>query len=399
MMRTFGMIVHGEPVTNCQRFDPSNERSHTRDNVKAVDSILFLVGLLLVNLFVPASRGGDNLTWKQLSDIPNALGVAGPVCGTDGKVLIVAGGANFPDAPPWNNGRKVWRDSVYVLETADREWKLAGRLPRPIGYSVSISIPNGLGLDPGVAYLGGSNADGHYSDCGILRWKQGSIHHEELPPLPRACANASGAILEDTILIAGGIEQPDSTKAMQQFWALNFWALNLRQQPLQWRELPAWPGAERMLAVAAVQDGAFYLCSGVSLSAGLDAKPQRTYLRDAYRYRPKNGWTRVSDLPRPAVAAASPAPSLGQSCFLVLGGDDGRLLDFRPLDQHPGFPKSILRYHTATDTWQSQSESLPSSHVSTSAVLWHDQVVIPSGELRPGVRTPNVWAFANKDQK
>lgn len=338
--------------------------------------------------------GADNLTWKQLDSIPDALGVAGPVCGTDGNVLIVAGGANFPDAPPWNNGRKVWHDFVYVLESTDREWKLAGRLPRPIGYSVSVSIPSGLGMDPGVAYLGGSNAEGHYSDCGILRWKQGSLHHEELPSLPRACANASGAILEDTILIAGGIERPDSTLAMHQFWALN-----LRQRPLQWRELPVWPGAERMLAVAAVQDGAFYLCSGVSLSAGSDGKPRRTYLQDAYRYRPKTGWTRIAALSRPAVAAASPAPSIGRSSFLILGGDDGSLVDFRPLDQHPGFPKSILAYSTVTNTWVSLSDQLPASHVTTSAVLWRDQFVIPSGELRPGVRSPEVWSFSTIPQQ
>jgi N-acetylneuraminate epimerase len=349
---------------------------------------------LIFTVATSSLLGGDNLKWKQLESIPDALGVAGPVCGTYGKVLIVAGGANFPDAPPWNNGRKVWHDSVYVLESEDGGWKKVSRLPRPIGYSVSVSIPNGLGMDPGVAYVGGSNAEGHYSDCGILRWKQGRLDHVELPALPRACANASGAILDDTIFIAGGIEHPDSTQAMHQFWALN-----LRQHPLQWQELPAWPGAERMLAVAAVQDGAFYLCSGVSLSAGPDGKPQRTYLRDAYRYQPKVGWTRIADLPRPAVAAASPAPSIGQSRFLVLGGDDGSLVNFRPLGQHPGFPKSILAYSTITDTWTLLSGQLPASHVTTSAVLWQGNFVIPSGELRPGVRSPEVWSISTILQK
>lgn len=353
--------------------------------------------ILVALVFIVAMRplfGGDNLTWKQLESIPDALGVAGPVCGTDGNVLIVAGGANFPDAPPWKNGRKVWHDSVYVLESVDHKWKLAGRLPRPIGYSVSVSIPSGLGMDPGVAYLGGSNAEGHYSDCGILRWKQGSLYHEELPALPHTCANASGAILDDTILIAGGIEHPDDIQAMHQLWALN-----LRQRPMEWREIAAWPGAERMLAVSAVQDGAFYLCSGVSLSAGSDGKPQRTYLRDAYCYRPKTGWTRIADVPRPAVAAASPAPSNGPSSFLVLGGDDGSLINFRPLDQHPGFPKSILAYSAVTDTWMSLSDQLPSSHVTTSVVPWQGKFVIPTGELRPGVRSPEVWSFSTEDQR
>lgn len=335
------------------------------------------------------SWADDSWTWKQLERIPDALGLAGPVCGTDGNALIVAGGANFPDAPPWKNGRKVWHDSVYVLESPGGQWKMAGRLSKPIGYAVSVSIPAGVGIEPGVAFLGGSNADGHFADCWMLRWKEGSVQQEKLPSLPRACANACGALLGDTIYLAGGIEHPDATKAMHQLWALN-----LLQHPLQWQELFSFPGKERMLAVAAVQDEAFYLCSGVSLSAGPDGKPQRTYLNDAYVYRPKSGWNRIADLPRPAVAAASPAPTMGTARFLVLGGDDGSLIDFRPLDQHPGFPKSILAYHTITNSWETLPEKMPASLVTTSAVDWRGIFVIPSGELRPGVRSPDAWSFA-----
>jgi SSS family transporter len=256
------------------------------------------------------------------------------------------------------------------------------------------SVPDALGIEPGVAFCGGSNADGHHADCWLLRWKSGKLQQEALPSLPRACANACGALLGDTIYIAGGIERPDSTTAMHQFWAMN-----LREQPWQWRELPPWPGPERMLSTAAVQDGAFYLSSGASLASSTDGKPVRSYLTDAYRYRPKDGWTRIADLPRAAVAAASPAPALGQSSFLVLGGDDGTLVDFHPLDQHPGFPKTMMAYHTITDTWKTLSNELPASHVTTSSIWWQGQHVIPSGEIRPGVRSPEVWSLVSPLQK
>ncbi len=336
----------------------------------------------------------DAMAWSQLENIPSTLGVAGPVCGTDGNSLIVAGGANFPEAPPWNNGRKVWHDAVYVLDRPQGQWIEVGKLNRPIGYAVSVSIPAALGIDPGVAYLGGSNADGHHADCWIIRWKGGKLSQEPLPSLPQVCANACGALLGDTIYMAGGIQQPDSTKAMHQFWALN-----LSRQPLAWDELTAWPGTERMLAVAAVQDGAFYLCSGASLAAAADGRPVRTYLQDAYRYRPKEGWDRITDLPRPAVAAPSPAPAVGQSSFLVLGGDDGGLVDFRPLDRHSGVPKSILAYHAITGTWTTLPTRLPAPHVTTGAVSWQGQHFITSGEVRPGVRSPEVWQLTSKLQK
>jgi hypothetical protein len=30
--------------------------------------------------------------------------------------------------------------------------------------------------------------------------------------------------------------------------------------------------------------------------------------------------------------------------------------------------------------------------VTTPAVRWHNRIVIPSGEMRPGIRSPEVWA-------
>lgn len=340
------------------------------------------------------SSSQDSLSWRKLRSIPNELGVAGPVCGTDGHAFIVAGGANFPDAPPWKNGRKVWNDDVYVLEEPEGNWVVAGKLPRPIGYAVSLSIPAGLGIEPAVAYFGGSDAEGHYADCWLLRWTGNQLVKAKLPSLPSRCANACGAILDGTVYVAGGLETSDSAKALHKFWALN-----LRQRPYTWNELPVWPGPERMLANAAVLADAFYLMGGVSLSKGLDGSPVRKYLQDAYRYRSKDGWTRIADMPRSAVAAAYPAPIIEDEGFLIMGGDDGSLVDFRPLDQHPGFPKSIMAYQASTDSWQTLPTMLPASHVTTSGVMWRGRYVIPSGEIRPGVRSPEVWSFNFQSRK
>jgi len=343
---------------------------------------------MLISLLASAvGLASDNAQWSQLQPVPNELGVAGPICGTDGQSLIVAGGANFPDGPPWSNGVKVWHDQIYVLESPDGVWKEIGRLPRALGYAVSLSIPSGLSVAPGVACVGGSDANRHYSDCFVLRWQAGELQKQDLPALPMNCANASGAMLGDTLYIAGGLETPSATQALHRFWALN-----LNRQPLQWQELDPWPGPGRMLALTAVQDKALYLCSGAELTAGVDAKPVRRYLTDCYRYRPKQGWQRVADVPRPAVAAPYPAPVLGQSSFVVLGGDDGSLVDFQPLSEHPGFPKSVLAYHTITDTWKAALD-IPANHVTTSVVSWQGQWVIPSGEIRPGVRSPTVWSL------
>jgi N-acetylneuraminic acid mutarotase len=188
-----------------------------------------------------------------------------------------------------------------------------------------------------------------------------------------------------TIYVAGGIETPDATSTLNVFWALD-----LSKLKPQWQELPPWPGPARMLAVAAALGGSFFLAGGTDLVAGSDGKPQRIYLKDAYRYTPAQGWKRIADLPRPSVAAPSPAPTLGETMFLILGGDDGTKVGFQPLDQHPGFPGEMLAYDVSLDRWAVMGTA-PVSHVTTPAVWWRSQIVIPSGEVRPGVRSPEVW--------
>jgi N-acetylneuraminate epimerase len=39
---------------------------------------------------------------------------------------------------------------------------------------------------------------------------------------------------------------------------------------------------------------------------------------------------------------------------------------------------------------------VPFSLVTTNAVLWNNDIVIPGGEARPGVRSPQVWSLPVK---
>lgn len=319
------------------------------------------------------------LAWSPLPPIPDAEGFAGSFAGVSGGALIVAGGANFPEARPWEGGIKIWYDSVFVLESRGGAWRAAGRLPRPSGYGVSVTHGGG------VVCAGGSDARGHHRDTFLLRWRNGAMGVEPMPPLPRPAANLCGAILGDTLYVAGGIETPDATAAMR-----TFWALDLSDPKAPWRELEPWPGPARMLAVAGAQDGGFFLLGGADLRPGPDGRPERIWLRDAYRFRPDDGWKRIADMPRPAVAAPSPAPAVGQSHLLVLGGDDGSQLATPPT-KHRGFPREVLAYHTITDAWTTMGE-VPFSLVTTPSVTWDASIVVPGGEARPGVRSHDVWS-------
>lgn len=300
--------------------------------------------------------------------------------GVSGGALLAAGGANFPDKKPWEGGKKIWYDTVFVLEKPDGQWKVAGKLPRPLGYGVSVTHGGG------VVCVGGSDAERHHGECFILEWRNGKLGTKPLPPLPQPVANTSGALLGSTLFVAGGIEKPDSTSALKKFFALD-----LAVKAPAWRELEPWPGPARMLAVAAAQDGSFFLVSGADLHPGPDGKAARTYLKDGYRYTPGKGWKRIADLPRAAVAAPSPAPTVGTTQFFVVSGDDASQLATPPT-QHPGFPKSILAYDTRTDRW-TKTAPTPAPRVTVPTVPWNGAWLVVSGEQKPGIRSPEVWSL------
>ena len=319
------------------------------------------------------------LTWSQLPDIPDKEGFAAPFVGASNGALIVAGGANFPNGYPWEGGKKLWYDSVFVLEKPNGKWKTGHRLPRRLAYGVSINT------DKGLLCVGGGDSEKHLTDVFLLEWIDGKIKTTEYPALPRPCAFASGARVGNRVYLAGGIETPTATQAMN-----TFWALNLGKIQDGWKELPTWPGPERMLAVAGSAKRSFFLISGTNLHPDADGKPERTYLRDGYRYSPKSGWEKISDIPAPAIASPSPAPVVNRSKLLVLCGDDGSKVGSEPLSKHPGFPKRTLAYDAKKDSW-SDAGKLPFSIVTVPVTRWKGHFVIANGEARPGVRSPSVW--------
>jgi N-acetylneuraminate epimerase len=318
------------------------------------------------------------LDWHELPPLPDARGFAGSFAGVSGGALIVAGGTNFPDKKPWEGGVKVWYDDVFVLQEPAAKWEKAGKLPRAIGYGVSITT------DEGVVLIGGGNAKENFREVLLMKWADGRMSFSPLPSLPMPCAFMSGARSGDTIYVSGGIERPDATSALD-----SLWALNLKKPEAGWRVLPPHPGGGRILAAGGTIDDVFFTFSGAGLKQGTDGKPARIWQKDAWRYSPSEGWQRLADLPRVAVAAPSPMPFIN-GCLLVLGGDDGALVDFEPKEKHPGFPKSVLSYDAAQNQWSS-AEEVPFSLVTSPCVMWSGQIVIPGGEARPGVRSPAVW--------
>lgn len=323
--------------------------------------------------------------WTKFPSLPDKEGFAGPFAGISNGSLLVAGGANFPDKKPWEGGKKVWYDSVFVLENPSGKWKIAGKLARPLGYGISVTHGNG------VVCVGGSDADRHYADAFRLECKDGKLITTALPSLPQPLANACGAMVGDFLYVAGGQERPDSKSALK-----SAWMIDLSMATPKWKIIDACPGDGRILAIAAGFNDAFWVAGGTNLVAGNSGTVERRYLKDAYRYDPGKGWKRIADLPHPVVAAPSPAPT-DATGFYLLGGDDGSQVGTVP-SEHRGFTKQVVRYDLKAEKWVHSGE-IPAPRVTVPCVPWNDAWVVPSGETRPGIRSPEVWALISRKKK
>jgi len=328
------------------------------------------------------------LDWQALPDLPDPLGVAGPFVGVHNGALIVAGGANFPE-PVWETS-KVWHNQVYVLsKTADGpKWITAAPLPRPIGYGAAVSTPDG------IVCMGGNDSESTFREVFLLMWdpvlKQ--VTQVDYPPLPTPCANGQAVLIGDTVYLAGGQSGSGLETAMKNFWALD---LSKKGDPaaFQWRELEAWPGPSRSLNLTVAQHNGYHECVYV-MSGRRQNGEDAEFLKDVWEYTPKtNSWRQRLDAPRSVMAGT--AIGVGQSHIVVLGGDDGELFTKADelKDDHPGFVRESLSYHTVTDTWSSGGP-MPANHVTTIPVMWDGRIVIASGEVRPRVRTSGIWSIS-----
>ena len=378
-------------------------RSDMKFGVRSLVGLILLAASSSVVAAVPQGRAVFD--WSPLALLPDSVGVVGAFAGVSEGVLIVAGGTDTPEGLPSGGSPKVWQDRIFLLDLKTLRpddakhqsrgilWRESSlRLPRPLAYGVSLTTPDG------VLCIGGGDGRRHYHDVFLLRIHDGRLQRVDLPPTPRPVAFACGALVGRTVYVAGGRASPEAPETLK-----NFWAIDLAQpvDKRHWRRLQPWPGRPRMLAVAGAQAGAFFLFSGIELVAGASGSVNRDYLRSSYSYKPQRGWCRTADVPRSVAAAASPAPSLGQTHLAIIGGADGTHITSQ--GEHTGFCREVLAYETITDTWTATGEiALPDgtlSAVSTVAVPWGENFILPSSEACPGVGPVQLLLARRQRQK
>jgi N-acetylneuraminate epimerase len=382
-------------------------------------SIAFLISIFtLITFYSMAQKPVLTISWKKIASVPDAgdaktsLGLAGAINGVNNDVLIVAGGSNFPDKLPWEGGKKVYYDKIFVLQKKGNEYcwnkKVKSVLPESIAYCGNTSTPSG------IAYVGGENENGISDKCFLLKWneKENAVDVKPLPDFPLALTNIAVTNIEDVIYAVGGDEQNNSSNS--------FFSLDLKDKNLHWKKLPGLPVALANATVVAqnCKSGKkIFVIGGRSKTpSGISDLHNTVFAFDIQ----KNQWKRCADISNGAHTtklSAAGGVALGNNEILITGLDNGNT--FHQIEtliskiarannaeekeklteeknnlsiHHKGFDKSLLLYNTNSDVWTKIGELPFPAHVTTTDVKWGNDIIVSNGEIKPGVRTPDVMA-------
>jgi N-acetylneuraminate epimerase len=373
-------------------------------------TILFFAALLFFMPDTIAQKTKVNsIRWEIAGTLPaingetKALGVAGPVAGVHNNVLIVAGGANFPDGMPWNGGKKRYYSDVYIFQKKKDAivHSKTVSLPFSIGYAAVCSTPEG------ILVAGGENENGLTNKVFLLQWDgaKETVSVKDLPHLPFAITNAAVVVHNKKAYVAGGERANDVST--------EFLVLDLNNLSLGWQTLSQLPKPVSHTVMVVQSNGAE---DGIYLLGGRKRNPGST--SDLYssvlQYNLKTGqWSQGEDLPY--ALSAGTGIATGKNEILLFGGDAGEtfhkterliatisketdeekkkaLNDEKAKLQatHPGFCRQVFLYNTQKVQWQ-KLDCIPFElPVTTTAIQWNEEVVIPSGEIKAGVRTPQI---------
>ena len=347
-----------------------------------------------------------SITWRIAATLPvvngKQPGVAGAASGVHNGIMLVAGGANFPDSMPWLGGKKKYYDDVYAFRSqGDGQLKALDtifKLHRPLAYAASVSS------DAGIVCVGGENDMGISNEAFLLKWNEENkrVAISGLPSLPHPLTNACITANGRMIYVAGG--------EMQDVVSDSFFQLDLDDTASGWKSLAGLPYPVSHAVLA-------YSGKSIYLAGGRKKNPESTstFYKNVYAYDIlKNKWAVKAALPYALSAATGIA--VGNSIF-IFGGDKGEtfhrteLLNAQinaavdPAEKqklirqkasvqsgHAGFTREVLQYVPLANEWKIIDTIPYEVPVTTTVFKWKNDLIIPGGEIKAGIRTPNILA-------
>jgi N-acetylneuraminic acid mutarotase len=361
-----------------------------------------------ISMTASAQHASFPIQWKTAGQLPApqgrsvSIGIAGPITGTIGDFLCVGGGANFPDGLPWEGGLKQYYNDLFIFKpdsNGSPTFVTASKLPEPLAYAAICQTPQGIFVG------GGENSLGIRSAAYLMDW---DAHAQQpifiqLPDLPIPLTNAMAASRNRTILLVGGEINGETSNRC--------FTLDLQQLSAGWKECSSLPKpvSHGILTYVEGSRPARFILAG-----GRRKNPDAisTIYADCYGFKPEEDqWEPLRSMPY--AAAAGTGLLLQKNQLLLIGGDKGEtfskveallvqishetdalkkeqlIAQKNELQQlHPGFNRECLVYDPSRNTWSNAGIIPYVTPVTTTALHWNGQIILPSGEIRAGVRTP-----------
>lgn len=338
---------------------------------------------------------------RTVAQLPVAHGRAGAYIGAIDSKIIVAGGSDFQDKGPWEGGVKSFYDDIFIIEYKNGKYS-AGitetKLPVPLAHGCCAAS------DKILYCFGGYNDRRRSQAVYAIHSNSGSLQIDSVSVMPDNFIPCAAEIYKGEIYVHGSVHHENA-----------FYKFSPNSK--QWKELSACSST-----------GLIY--EGATLNCQHNGREDALYLIGG-RSRDENGWHISSDiyeyLPisdswskkltmtsggevRPLMYAS--AIKYGSGHILVFGGDDG--IEFMKRDSlsrnndqdalreafinHHGFSDKIFAYHCITNTWTEMTPSEFRFPVVSKAVMLGGKIIIPSGEISPGVRTNNIYEITESDE-
>lgn len=336
-----------------------------------------------------------------------AKGVSACFAGMSNGQLLIGGGCNFPGIPAADGGAKKYYRDIYVAEiTGDSlfTWRKAGEFPHAVAYGVSVSTSGG------ILCIGGMNTKGSLNTVYriTLEDKKAKAVIETLPALPCTLDNMTGAMLGNTVYIAGGNKNGIPCN--------DLYCLDLDDLERGWRKLRDFPGPPRIQAVSATQSdtsGEQIFCLWGGFATPNENNPA-TLSVNGYAYSPTSGkWT---PLPVPIDSkgdtislGGGTALALSDSLVLCTGGvhKDIFLQALRYAApgylSHPAewyrFNNCLMVYNTHRKQWKEIAKASETARAGASFVFDRYGYLLINGELKPGIRTPDITRILLRQTK
>lgn len=322
---------------------------------------LIRLSLIAFSLLLLSCSNGEKVVQMPSLD---GIGLSGHYAGQIGDRLFVAGGSNFPDKPLTEGGKKVFHDEIWAL--GDKGWDLMGTLPEPSAYGAYFSSGDG------ILIMGGANSGGTLNKVWMLATEEGV---EELDTLPKPLEQTAWYCTEDRIIIAGGLSNGEPSR--------DIYAHNGEE----WKFIDTLP---RPLVQAVATMSGDTLC----IWGGFDPIAKKA-VTGGYALNLKTGeWsfrdsdiTFVGSAPLDGYAAGGCDPQIFTAA-LGLSGEELHNYQMQSPDYFR-FRGELLQFKDGE--WALVTASPGLARAGAAVAFWQDGIVSIGGELKPGVRTPEVW--------